>query len=99
MAILVLYVLINICYSLIAKKIPYLDILILAGLYVLRVIAGGFATDITTSKWLFLFVLFFFLSLAIVKRIIELMRIEHGQTKFMEEATQNTTRPSSKYSA
>jgi 4-hydroxybenzoate polyprenyltransferase/phosphoserine phosphatase len=70
---LALYVVINICYSLFAKKIAYIDILILASLYVLRVFAGSFATGVTTSKWLFVWTLCFFLSLAIMKRVIELL--------------------------
>ncbi|HSX24965.1 MAG TPA: UbiA family prenyltransferase [Candidatus Andersenbacteria bacterium] len=75
LGILAIYLAINICYSLFAKKIAYLDILILAGLYVLRIFAGSFATGISTSKWLFIWTLFFFLSLAIVKRVIELLRL------------------------
>ncbi|MCE9642929.1 MAG: UbiA family prenyltransferase [Candidatus Andersenbacteria bacterium] len=72
--ILAIYLGINICYSLFAKKIAYLDIIILASLYVLRVFAGSFATGIATSKWLFVWTLFFFLSLAIMKRVIELLK-------------------------
>lgn len=72
--ILGIYLVINICYSIFAKKIAYLDILILASLYVLRIFAGSFATGIATSKWLFVWTLFFFLSLAIMKRVIELLK-------------------------
>lgn len=83
--ILALYLGINVWYSLLAKKIAYIDIIILAGLYVLRIFAGSFATGITTSKWLFAWALFFFLSLAIIKRITELLplndvsQIAHGR--------------------
>lgn len=72
--ILGIYLAINICYSIFAKKIAYVDILILASLYVLRIFAGSFATGIATSKWLFVWTLFFFLSLAIMKRVIELLK-------------------------
>ncbi|OGY36411.1 MAG: hypothetical protein A3E36_01485 [Candidatus Andersenbacteria bacterium RIFCSPHIGHO2_12_FULL_45_11b] len=81
LGILALYLGINICYSLGAKRIAYLDIVILAGLYVLRIFAGSFATGIATSKWLFIWTLFFFLSLAIVKRIIELIQLGADTTR------------------
>lgn len=81
LGILAVYLVINICYSLFAKKIAYLDIIILAGLYVLRIFAGSFATGIGTSKWLFVWTMFFFLSLAIVKRIIELLRLNDTDKK------------------
>lgn len=79
--VLLLYIAINICYSLFAKKIAYLDIIILAGLYVLRIFAGSFATGISTSKWLFLWALVFFLSLAIVKRVTEISRASSTSNK------------------
>ena len=44
----------------------------LAGLYTLRVLAGGQATGVTISPWLMAFSTFFFLSLAFVKRYTEL---------------------------
>ncbi len=74
-----LYAGINIIYSLWAKKIPYLDIGILAGLYVLRIIAGSAATGIETSTWLFLFAGCFFLNLAIVKRITEIVALKDNE--------------------
>lgn len=74
-----LYAGINIIYSLWAKKIPYLDIGILAGFYVLRIIAGSAATGIETSTWLFLFAGCFFLNLAIVKRITEIIALKNNE--------------------
>jgi 4-hydroxybenzoate polyprenyltransferase len=49
-----------------------IDVLTLAGLYTVRVIAGAAATRIDVSFWLLAFSLFFFLSLALVKRFVEL---------------------------
>ncbi len=78
--ILILYFCITTAYSLRAKKIPYLDIIILAGLYCLRIIAGSAATGVPTSAWLFMFALWFFLSLAAIKRVTELVYLEHAHT-------------------
>lgn len=72
---LLLYIIIASAYSLRFKKIPYVDIIILAVLYVLRIIAGGQAAGIPTSWWLFVFAGFFFISLGIVKRVTELIQL------------------------
>lgn len=75
-SILALYFGINTIYSFRAKKIPYVDITILAGLYVLRIIAGSAATGIATSSWLFFFAGCFFFYLACMKRVVELLQLK-----------------------
>jgi len=74
------YLLLAGVYSLWAKGQAVLDVLLLAGLYVLRIIAGGVATDVPPSPWLLAFALFIFLSLAFGKRYAELKRLHtaHG---------------------
>lgn len=62
----------TLAYSLFAKRVAILDVLVLAGLYVLRVLAGGAATGIPISFWLLAFSLFLFTSLAMLKRYTEL---------------------------
>lgn len=59
-------------YSIRVKQYLLIDVLTLAGLYTVRVIAGAAATTIPPSFWLLAFSLFFFLSLALVKRYVEL---------------------------
>ena len=75
-AMLVLYVVITTLYSLWLKKKLLLDVFFLAGLYTHRVLAGGTAADVEVSKWLLAFSIFFFLSLAFVKRYAELLRVQ-----------------------
>jgi len=60
-------------YSLSLKRYPIIDICVLAGLYTIRVIAGGVATGLPISVWLAAFSLFIFFSLAAVKRQAELV--------------------------
>ena len=69
---LAFYFLVTTLYSMHFKKIVVADIVILALLYALRILAGGFAAGIPVSQWLLAFSMFFFLSLACVKRFSEL---------------------------
>jgi 4-hydroxybenzoate polyprenyltransferase/phosphoserine phosphatase len=78
---LLIYFLITNIYTLRLKYVPILDVAILAGLYTLRVIAGGLAADVPTSFWLLAFSCFIFFSLAIVKRVSELLGIETPDEK------------------
>tara|TARA_Y100000591_G_scaffold305771_1_gene303627 strand:- start:650 stop:1417 length:768 start_codon:yes stop_codon:yes gene_type:complete len=71
--ILVFYFLISNFYSLMLKKIIILDICTLAILYTSRIITGGIVLDIELSVWLLAFSLFFFFSLAAIKRQAELV--------------------------
>lgn len=69
---LILYLAIAAIYSLSLKGIVVVDVMILAALYTLRIIAGGAATSIRISFWLLGFSVFLFLSLAFAKRFVEL---------------------------
>jgi 4-hydroxybenzoate polyprenyltransferase len=69
------YVASTLAYSFVLKKVASLDVLILAGLYTLRIIAGAFAVGLPLSFWLLAFSMFMFLCLALVKRVAELMEI------------------------
>ena len=60
-------------YSLRLKRVALLDVLFLAGLYTMRIMAGSAATGIWLSHWLLAFSTFLFFSLALVKRYSELV--------------------------
>ncbi|WP_076864088.1 UbiA family prenyltransferase [Bradyrhizobium mercantei] len=60
------------CYSLWLKRIATVDVVVLATLYTVRVIGGAVAIDVPMSEWLLAFSLFIFMSLALVKRYVEL---------------------------
>jgi 4-hydroxybenzoate polyprenyltransferase len=74
-AILLLYGLVTLCYSLYAKRIIMLDVMILASLYTIRLFAGGVVTDVVISHWLLAFSMFAFFSLAMIKRVSELQNL------------------------
>jgi 4-hydroxybenzoate polyprenyltransferase len=71
-AMLALYFAGTLSYSMYWKRLLLLDVLVLAGLYTHRILSGGVATQIQVSAWLLGFSMFFFTSLAFVKRYVEL---------------------------
>jgi 4-hydroxybenzoate polyprenyltransferase len=62
-------------YTFWAKRQAVGDVMILACLYTIRIVAGAVAIDVSLSLWLLTFSLLFFLSLALVKRVSELERL------------------------
>mgnify|MGYP001215649243 CR=1 FL=1 len=70
------YFIISNLYSFFFKKYVIIDLLILASLYTIRIIGGGFIADISVSIWLLSFSIFFFLSLAAIKRQIEIINFK-----------------------
>ncbi|WP_233809287.1 UbiA family prenyltransferase [Paraburkholderia sp. HP33-1] len=66
------YYLLTLAYTLGVKQVVIVDVLFLAGLYTIRIVAGAAAVVVPLSLWLLLFSLFLFLSLALVKRFAEL---------------------------
>lgn len=72
LGLLALYALVTTAYSVRLKQVPVLDVLLLAGLYTLRVLAGIAASQVRFSTWLLAFSMFLFLSLAFLKRHAEL---------------------------
>lgn len=68
---LAFYVELSVAYSLGLKRIVILDVMVLSGLYTLRLEAGAAATGTSISPWMAGFSMFLFLSLAMVKRFAE----------------------------
>ena len=67
-----IYIVSTSAYSFYLKRVALVDVIVLSGLYTLRLLAGGAATGTTISQWLAGFSTFLFLSLATVKRFSEL---------------------------
>lgn len=83
-ALLAFYAVLSLSYSFRIKKLVMLDVITLATLYTLRIIAGAAAARVEASFWLLAFSMFLFLSLAMVKRCAELHALiaeERTQTK------------------
>ena len=73
--VLLFYLVTTLWYSFVLKRIAMVDALSLAGLYTVRVIAGGAAVAVMPSFWMLAFSMFIFLSLAMVKRYTELRSV------------------------
>jgi 4-hydroxybenzoate polyprenyltransferase/phosphoserine phosphatase len=70
------YLFLTTAYSVWLKKLPIVDVLVLASFYSIRIFAGAAVASVVVSEWLFAFSMFFFLSLAFVKRYSELQRMK-----------------------
>lgn len=75
---LILYFFLNLGYSFTIKRVVVLDVIVLAGLYTLRIMAGSASVTIWPSAWLLAFSTFLFLSLALIKRYAELVIVHRG---------------------
>lgn len=69
---LFIYLILNIMYSCGLKNIPIIDIVILASGFVIRVLYGGYITDIEISEWLYLVIMCASLFMGLGKRRNEL---------------------------
>lgn len=72
---LLVYLVATLAYSLRLKRVVLVDVLLLSGLYTVRLLAGVEAVGVKNSPWFDAFSVFLFLSLAIVKRFSELQNI------------------------
>jgi 4-hydroxybenzoate polyprenyltransferase len=63
-------------YSSVLKTYVLIDVIALAGLYTLRIIAGAMLLAVAPSFWLLAFSMFTFFSLALVKRCAELRALQ-----------------------
>jgi 4-hydroxybenzoate polyprenyltransferase len=84
LALLALYVVLTSAYSGYLKRVAVLDVILLAGLYTLRVLAGIAASQVRFSTWLLAFSMFLFLSLAFLKRYAELRELPAGASDALE---------------
>jgi 4-hydroxybenzoate polyprenyltransferase len=72
--ILVIYAASTAAYSLGLKRVPVLDVLLLAFLFTLRLVYGIYLADVAASPWLLVFSMFLFMSLSLAKRQTEIHR-------------------------
>nr|AYM53841.1 transmembrane protein [Archangium sp.] len=78
LALMATYYAVTLAYSFYLKQVMMLDVLVLAGLYTVRIFGGSLAVGVPTSSWLFSFSMFLFLSLALVKRLSEVRRLRQA---------------------
>jgi 4-hydroxybenzoate polyprenyltransferase len=72
LAIVLGYFVLTTAYSFLLKRKMLLDVIALATLYLIRLVAGAVAVQVAFSEWLLAFSMFFFMALALIKRYVEL---------------------------
>lgn len=85
-----IYLFINFLYSFGGKNIPVFDIALLGAGYLIRVLFGGYVSDIQVSSWLFLTVMCVSFYLGLGKRHGELIKTRGGVSD--ENESSGTTR-------
>ena len=73
--VLLFYYVMNLCYCAKLKQYAIIDVCVVAFGFVLRVLAGGYATDIVPSKWLVLMTFLLTLFLSFAKRRDDVLRM------------------------
>lgn len=74
--IILFYYVLNLAYCSILKKYAIVDVCVIAFGFVLRLLAGGFATDIVLSKWIVMMTFLLTLFLSFAKRRDDVLRME-----------------------
>lgn len=72
LGVLIAYYILTLFYSFKLKRMVMVDVITLAMLYTVRIVAGGVVLGLDLTFWLLAFSMFIFLSLAMVKRYAEL---------------------------
>jgi 4-hydroxybenzoate polyprenyltransferase/phosphoserine phosphatase len=72
-AVLLAYLVLTTAYTFALKRKMLVDVIALASLYTIRVVAGAVAISVTMSEWLLGFSMFIFTALALIKRYVELI--------------------------
>jgi 4-hydroxybenzoate polyprenyltransferase len=84
LAALGVYLFMSLLYSYKLKREPIVDVLLLAGMFTMRLVVGIVVTGAILSPWLLVFSMFVFLSLSLVKRHTEVTRmVDHGHKKVL----------------
>jgi 4-hydroxybenzoate polyprenyltransferase len=86
---MLLYMVLNIAYSLGLKNIPIIDVSILASGYVIRVLFGSMIIKVNTSVWLYLVITLGAYYMGLGKRRNEIARNENGTRAVMEYYSHN----------
>lgn len=89
-AVLIGYVVLTVAYSMDLKRRPLVDVVVLASLYIVRLVAGAVASGVVLSFWLLAFALFLFFSLAVAKRATELGRMSPGSSRTVGRGYQSS---------
>ena len=90
--VIITYFLLNVAYCLKLKEYAIIDVCIVASGFVLRILAGGFATGVQLSKWIVLMTFLLTLFLAFAKRRDDVLKMnETGRAPRKNTSRYNLT--------
>ena len=90
--VIITYFLLNVAYCLKLKEYAIIDVCIVASGFVLRILAGGFATGVQLSKWIVLMTFLLTLFLAFAKRLDDVLKMnETGRAPRKNTSRYNLT--------
>jgi 4-hydroxybenzoate polyprenyltransferase len=84
LSVLLAYLALTLAYSFKLKRMGLIDVLVIAILFTLRIAAGMALQNQPVSHWLLMFSIFFFTSLAFMKREVELNVMNRGGKRFLD---------------
>jgi 4-hydroxybenzoate polyprenyltransferase len=90
---LIVYLMASLSYSLLFKRFALIDVLVLAGLFTLRLWIGVVAAGVALSPWLLTFSMFLFLSLSLAKRYTEIVRAADHKVVASSRGYRDADRP------
>jgi 4-hydroxybenzoate polyprenyltransferase/phosphoserine phosphatase len=90
--VLLFYFMLTVSYTFFLKRIAIIDVIMLAGLFTIRVIGGAVLVGQSISPWLLNFIASFFFSLALVKRYTE-MRKKEASTSLLGRGYEKDDEP------
>ena len=91
LAVVLAYIILQVVYSLLLKKVALVDVFVIAGGFVLRAIAGAVVTNVSISPWLLLCTFLLALFLALCKRRHEKLIMPDGDTEHRANLEQYDT--------
>jgi 4-hydroxybenzoate polyprenyltransferase len=84
-AVLGVYLVGTIAYSFGLKRVPFLDVFIIASLFTTRLVMGVVLSAVRYSSWLVTFSMFFFFGLAVAKRHTEILRADQREMQEIKQ--------------
>lgn len=81
----IIYIFMNILYTVYLKKVVILDVFLIAIGFVLRVVIGGVIIKIELSPWILIITFLLSMFLGFIKRRQELVRINSSESKVIEQ--------------
>lgn len=86
---ILIYVLINICYSFRLKHIVLIDVFVIAIGFILRIYTGAYAIGVSVSSYIFMTTLFLSLFLGFTKRKMELLHSGETTRKVLQNYSES----------